>query len=196
MRQPELTKLNIIEAASNLFNTKGYKATSISDITNATGLTKGAIYRHFSNKEELEIACLHALFNKVKFILGAAIKKENTAPKKLKTLFNAFEHYALKPFIVGGCPLLNVAVETDDGNPALKKIAIDMLSVLKYTVEKLISNGIHFKQLKKQTNAKAFSVIAICSLEGSIMTSKLAQKNNDLKIIINHLNAMVDDMSI
>jgi TetR/AcrR family transcriptional regulator, transcriptional repressor for nem operon len=196
MRQPEVTKTHLIEEASKLFNTKGYKATSISDITSVTNLTKGAIYRHFANKEELEVASLKALFEKVKFILGAAVKNENTAPAKLKALFNAFEQYALKPFIKGGCPLLNVATESDDSNPVLKKIALDMLAVLKQSVEKIINNGIKYKQLKKQTNAETFSVIAICSLEGSIMTSKLARKNNDLKIVINHLNKLVDDISI
>jgi TetR/AcrR family transcriptional regulator, transcriptional repressor for nem operon len=54
MRQPEITKDLILFKAGTLFNTKGYKATSISDITKATGLTKGAIYRHFTNKQSLE----------------------------------------------------------------------------------------------------------------------------------------------
>ncbi|MEP2968608.1 TetR/AcrR family transcriptional regulator, partial [Nonlabens ulvanivorans] len=47
MRNPQLTKDIIIKESADLFNTKGYKATSLSDITTATGFTKGAIYKHF-----------------------------------------------------------------------------------------------------------------------------------------------------
>ncbi|MEP0479738.1 MAG: TetR family transcriptional regulator, partial [Nonlabens sp.] len=54
MRDPEHTKATILKESANLFNAQGYKATSLSDITTATGLTKGAIYKHFKNKEDLE----------------------------------------------------------------------------------------------------------------------------------------------
>ncbi|MEL6536474.1 MAG: TetR family transcriptional regulator, partial [Bacteroidota bacterium] len=53
MRNPTQTKELIITRAMPLFNTKGYTATSISDITNATGITKGAIYGNFQNKDEV-----------------------------------------------------------------------------------------------------------------------------------------------
>ena len=54
MRQPETTKTSILKQSGLLFNTQGYKATSLSDITEATKLTKGAIYRHFKSKDHLE----------------------------------------------------------------------------------------------------------------------------------------------
>ena len=55
MRNSEITKNKVLKESIKLFNTKGYKTTSLSDITLATGFTKGAIYRHFENKEDLEI---------------------------------------------------------------------------------------------------------------------------------------------
>jgi TetR/AcrR family transcriptional regulator, transcriptional repressor for nem operon len=51
IRQPEITKDLILYKAGTLFNTNGYKASTISNITKATGLTKGAIKRHFTNKQ-------------------------------------------------------------------------------------------------------------------------------------------------
>ena len=47
------TKDFIIEEAFKLFLNRSYEAVSISDISNAIGLTKGALYHHFKNKEEL-----------------------------------------------------------------------------------------------------------------------------------------------
>lgn len=51
--QSEQTRKRIAEAARHLFVQKGYKATSIEDITAATGSSKGNIYYHFKSKEGL-----------------------------------------------------------------------------------------------------------------------------------------------
>lgn len=51
--QSEQTKKCIAEAALPLFAQKGYKGTSIEDIVAATGKSKGNIYYHFGNKEQL-----------------------------------------------------------------------------------------------------------------------------------------------
>ncbi|MGM7722112.1 TetR/AcrR family transcriptional regulator [Metabacillus sp. Hm71] len=49
----EETKANIIESAFKLFGTKGYGSTSIDDILNEVGRTRGAFYTHFKSKEAL-----------------------------------------------------------------------------------------------------------------------------------------------
>ena len=52
----EITTDYILEIAAPIFNKNGYAATSMRDITEATSLTKGAIYGNFKNKEDLAIA--------------------------------------------------------------------------------------------------------------------------------------------
>ena len=52
----ERTRNFIIEKTAEIFNRKGYAGTSMSDITEATGLTKGSIYGNFENKEDVALA--------------------------------------------------------------------------------------------------------------------------------------------
>jgi AcrR family transcriptional regulator len=47
------TRLAIIEAAGLLFTERGYSATSITDILEATELSRGALYHHFPSKEDI-----------------------------------------------------------------------------------------------------------------------------------------------
>jgi len=56
------TREYIIDKAIPLFFTNSYEAVSISDISNAIGFTKGALYHHFKNKEELFIAVVDKCF--------------------------------------------------------------------------------------------------------------------------------------
>ena len=52
------TREYIIDQAYSLFLSRSYEAVSISDISNAIGFTKGALYHHFKNKEELFMAVI------------------------------------------------------------------------------------------------------------------------------------------
>lgn len=52
-KYPEETVRLIMEAAQRLFIEQGYDKTSLQDIMDETGLSKGAIYHHFSSKEEI-----------------------------------------------------------------------------------------------------------------------------------------------
>lgn len=49
----ESTTAQLIDAASRLFATRGYEATSLDDVVAAAGVTKGALYHHFASKRDL-----------------------------------------------------------------------------------------------------------------------------------------------
>src|SRR5688572_8667910 len=149
MRNPEVTKETILKKSGILFNTQGYKATSISNITDATGLTKGAIYRHFTSKDELEIETLIHLSGIMHETLRVRVRAQSTAGDKLRAVVQFFESYISDPPLEGGCPLLNAAVEADDANPALRKTALEILNSLRASLVSIIEKGIYYKQIKR-----------------------------------------------
>lgn len=53
VKEAEIRKNEIMEAAANLFAEKGFDHTSITDILNAVGIAKGTLYYHFKSKEEI-----------------------------------------------------------------------------------------------------------------------------------------------
>jgi len=68
------TKEKIFDAAIDLFANKGFKGTSVREIANATGLTEGAIYRHFSGKDEI----LEQVFTYAEEVLFTPLPIEET----------------------------------------------------------------------------------------------------------------------
>jgi TetR/AcrR family transcriptional regulator, transcriptional repressor for nem operon len=195
MRSSEITKAKVLKEATNLFNTKGYKSTSLSDITDATGLTKGAIYRHFENKECLEIEAFQKIMQAIFVALNEKIKAQNNTRDKLFCVLNLFQSYITNPIIIGGCPLLNVSVEVDDTNLELKQKAQQALTVFRDSVERIIINGKTHKQVGALVNEKLVATILISTLEGGVMMSKLQNSNSDIEIVVNHLkNWIVSDI--
>ena len=52
-KHPEQTFEKIVVTAARLFVEKGYEQTSVQDILDATGLSKGGLYHHFKSKEQI-----------------------------------------------------------------------------------------------------------------------------------------------
>ena len=178
MRNPEQTKATILKESANLFNTKGYKATSLSDITQATGLTKGAIYKHFNNKEDLEQQALRSLGRTMLDLLGKEMKLAKNYESKMEVVFTFFENYLLNPPYQGGCPLMNSAIESDDTNPVLRQQSFGMLVNLKSSLRRVFENAKRRNQIKSDTDIEQMVYVFIATLEGGIMMSKL-ERNND-----------------
>lgn len=89
-KHPEETVNLILDAASKLFIEKGYDGTSLQDIINETKLSKGAIYHHFSSKEEIfERIC--GQIGEANSARLAAIRDDShlNGRKKLKEIFRS-----------------------------------------------------------------------------------------------------------
>ncbi len=54
----EKRRQQLLDAAHHLFATKGYRESSTDDIARKAGVTKGAVYFHFKNKEEILMALM------------------------------------------------------------------------------------------------------------------------------------------
>jgi AcrR family transcriptional regulator len=196
MRNSELTKEKILKKSGLLFNTLGYKTTSLSDITTATGFTKGAIYRHFESKEELEKETLLYLSSVMYEKLRGQIKEKKNASEKLRAIFGFFESYITDPPIKGGCPLMNAAIEADDAHPILRKGAVKILDVLRDSLMTVIDNGIKYKQIKPDTDSAFYATLIIASLEGAIMMSKLRGNNDDMLKVLKHLDQQLTKIEL
>ncbi len=77
LTKSQKTVASILKAATGLFVAHGYHGTSISAIARATGLTKGALYNHFSSKADLLIALIHKFETE---FLDELIEEVNNTP--------------------------------------------------------------------------------------------------------------------
>ncbi len=196
MRNQEETKGIILHQAGVLFNSKGYKATSIGHITAASGFTKGAVYRHFKSKGKLEEQALVYLSGIMFEILTKRIKEQADAGDKLRAILSYFKSYIHKPPIKGGCPLLNASIEVDDGSPLLRRKAHSILEILKGSIVHILNRGIEFGQLQKAIDKNYFATVMVASLEGAIMMSKLSRSDNDIRMVVAHLEKMIAEIEI
>ena len=196
MRSPLATKKLIISRAMSIFNTKGYRATSLSDITKATGITKGAIYGNFENKDAVEIAAFEYGVNTVIEELRSRIRSAPTAPLKLKAMMEYYEEYVLNPPISGGCPIINTSIEADDNHPLLRARVIRTISILKDSVKKIIHRGIKEGQLDPNIRVDEFATTFYATVEGAIVLSRVEGDLESYQLIRKHLSTQIDKLTL
>lgn len=190
----ERTRQRIIESTSGIFNMKGYAGTSMSDITEATGLTKGSIYGNFENKEEVALAVFDYNHGKVSQAISQHINKAKTYHDKLMVYAKVYDQYSRNIFPKGGCPMLNTAIEADDTNPLLKERAAKALLNWKKRIIDLIEAGVAAGEFKTgiDTNQIALSMIAL--IEGGIMIAKVTNSQANLDTILKTVEMLVNQL--
>ena len=194
MTKAEQTRNFIIEKTAPIFNTKGYEGTSMSDITAATGLTKGSIYGNFANKDEVALAVFDYNLSKTQNIISGCMSKQNSFRGKLMCYVSVYDNFLAHPFPEGGCPILNTAVEADDTHPALKKKAAAAIMAWKNKITDLIEKGIAAKEFKPKTNAEEQALVIIAAIEGAIMITKLTGKLSYRKAIMENIKTTINSL--
>ncbi len=188
------TKQFIIEKTAPIFNAKGFAGTSLTDMTVATGLTKGSIYGNFENKDEVALAAFDYNFNNVtNYIKNKILATENSI-ERLLVYPKVYRNFLVIPFLKPGCPILNTSTEADDTHPELKAKAANALSFWKASIENQVKRGIARGEIKSGTNATAIAVVLMSLIEGSVMQAKVTQKSKDLSIAMDYLEKLILDL--
>jgi AcrR family transcriptional regulator len=191
LSKAERTRQFIIEKTAPIFNEKGYAGTSLTDLTTATGLTKGSIYGNFEGKDEVALAVFDHNHNKVNAYIKSKLLATENAIDRLLVYPETYRNYLKIPFLRTGCPILNTATEADDTHPALKEKAANALSFWKKAVENQIKRGIARAEIKTDTNPAEIAVVLISLIEGAFMQAKVTGRTAELKIAMDYLEKMI-----
>lgn len=190
----ERTKQFIIEKTAPIFNEKGYVGTSLNDILDATGLSKGCVYGNFENKDEIALAAFDQNYNTIVTYLRKQIEVRQNTVDRLLVYPETYRVFLELPFLKAGCPVLNTSTEADDTHPLLRQKAITALNFWKKAIIKLIETGIEKNEIKSTTNANEFAYILMSLIEGAMMQSKVTGSSEALVITMNYLEKIINDL--
>jgi TetR/AcrR family transcriptional regulator, transcriptional repressor for nem operon len=191
----EKTRQFIIEQTAPLFNKKGFDGTTLSDLTRSTGLTKGALYGNFDNKDDIATEAFKYSVRKVKKLVSDKVAKAPTFKKQLVALLEFYAEYVSKPPVAGGCPLLNSAIEADDHRLTMRKVvAKELMSTIEF-IAGLIKKGIKAGEFVNTVKPYELAYVLFCSIEGALMFARVERSREPMEIIVRHCKKIVDQIS-
>lgn len=189
----ERTKEYIIEKAAPVFNKKGYAGTSLTDLTDATGLTKGSIYGNFENKDELAIAAYEHNVAALSKRLDDYILPKAAAADRLRRFTEYYRNNWKHTSERGGCPILNASVEADDNLPFMKSKVQASVKKLAARLSRIIEEGKKAGEFRKNVDAREYAYFMLTLLEGGIMLSKIENNPKHLFAALDRMLAMVNN---
>ena len=188
----ERTRQKIVADTAALFNTRGYEGTSLTDLMAATGLKKGGIYRHFGSKEELAAEAFDYAWNAARAAREPDIDQNADPIGWLKAHIDNL--VSRRPAIAGGCPILNTAIEADDGNQVLRARVARALRAWISRVEKVLVLALRKGKIHAGTDPSAVATVIVSTLEGALMISRLEKTADPLRKAQAHLNRYLDSL--
>jgi TetR/AcrR family transcriptional repressor of nem operon len=192
MNKAERTRQFIIEKTAPIFNVKGYTGTSLSDMTEATGLTKGSIYGNFTDKDEVALACFEHNYKMVRESIQAEMDRLPSYRDKLLVYPEAYSNAKKFVFQRGGCPILNTTVEADDTHPGLRALAGQALVNWKDRLQQLIEAGKTKGEFKPTVDSERMALTIIALLEGMIVVAKATGNSGYGKAVLNSLRELIN----
>ena len=146
---PKKRKLEFLETALELFNQKGYEKTTIKDIIETMGVSKGAFYHYFQSKEEIieEISDVYA--ERVLRQTEVLAKRQDLSPiGKINELFQMVQGYK-KSYKEKREKIKNI-FHHDENLKLQRKITLKLRNQMMVSVLKMIEEGVEKGEFRKQ----------------------------------------------
>jgi TetR/AcrR family transcriptional repressor of nem operon len=193
MTKGEETRRRIVAAAAPIFNRNGYEGSTLADLMAATGLKKGGIYRHFSSKEELAAEAFDYTWQAAREARMLNVQEKSSGLEQIKQYIANF--CGSKAGVPGGCPILNTAVDADDGNSLLRARVSKALRQWIARLEGMVTDATKKGELRDGVDPRAVGTVIVASLEGALMISRLERNPGALCIVQQHLSEYLDSLA-
>ena len=190
-RQLEFNKTVALEAAMHTFWSKGYEATSLSELESAMKLTRTSIYNTFGNKQNL--------FEKViahyqKTALGELfqlLENSQTIHEGIKKYLNGVIDFHFNEDTPGGCLIVLSILEREQHQPqtiAMLENAVQMMTKgLKEHIKRARDSG----QISKNIDPHIIATTIATTLTGIIVMGKAGFSKSSLRNVANTISTLL-----
>jgi TetR/AcrR family transcriptional repressor of nem operon len=164
----DLTRHHIVEKSMQLFALKGYFNTSIADIVKAAGLTKGGLYGHFRNKEEIWYAVYEECARVWKGVIFNGVRDiPDPLARIARVIDNSLKNYLGGGVFEGGCFLLNSLVDLAGQAPIMSNHVLQGFTSFCALIHKWLQEAKEQGLLKEGLNLPEIANFLVISLNGA-----------------------------
>jgi TetR/AcrR family transcriptional repressor of nem operon len=167
------SKTRLLDAALRLIRTKGYEATSVDDVCESAGLTKGSFFHHFGSKEELAVAAAQRFGDKAKELFSEAPYRANADPLERLLGYVEFRRAILKGELPEFTCLLGTMVqETYATHPSIRKACERQISGHAATLEADIAEAKKRHAPRARWSPASLALFTQAVIQGAFVLAK------------------------
>ncbi|WP_406826052.1 TetR/AcrR family transcriptional regulator [Pedobacter sp. KACC 23697] len=191
----ERTKQFILETAAPIFNQKGISGANIDDVLAATKLTKGCLYGHFEGKEDLARQVVDHMLNSNREKMSFTISKGKTAKAKVFAFLDFYKD-PLNTYLKGGCPIFNLAVESDDNFPAIKEKIAGVIRHGQELFVSILNQGIENGEFSSKLDPAVYAFKAVSAVEGAVVMCRAMNTAKPMASLLKSLKSELEGYAL
>lgn len=195
LTKAEKTKQFILETAAPLYNQKGISGVNIDDVLAATKLTKGCLYGHFENKEDLSGQVVDLLLKKISDKMYQVVAEKKTAKAKIFAYMDMHKD-PIDSYISGGCPIFNTAVDADDNFPVIKQKVAAIFRAGQEGLTNILKEGVSNGEFSASLEPAVFAFKLVAAIEGGIVMCRTLDTVKPMLSLIKNLKAELEQYSL
>jgi TetR/AcrR family transcriptional repressor of nem operon len=178
-RNPERTRQRLLQAAFQEVYKSGFQSADLDAILGKAGVTKGALYHHFENKEALGYAVVEEVI--------AAMTREKwlrplqNATNPIDALIGVFAtDWQTEGYPLNGCPLNNLAQEMSALNEGFRKKLAKVFTDWQAWIAAALREGQKAKLVRSDIDPQETGTFVVALYEGYV---SLAKNSQDPKLL-------------
>lgn len=192
---PHSSKARLLDAALHVLRSKGYSATTIDDICNAAGVTKGSFFHHFSGKEDLALAATRHWNDVTGGLFASAPYQQVADPRDRILAYIDFRSQIVQGDLADVTCLLGTLVqETFDSHPAIRAACLGGIEGHAHTLVATIAEARAMYAPDADWNAESLALYTQAALQGAFIVAKAHGDSHVATEVIAHLRKYVQGL--
>jgi TetR/AcrR family transcriptional regulator, transcriptional repressor for nem operon len=197
VRLPVDLREKIIQESLKLFSLKGFLSTSIHDVLEAAGTSKGGLYNHFLSKEDLFFAVLGAAQEIWRQRILGGLDTIDKPVERIKALLHNYSNRYLKDTeaFPGGCVFVTLSVELDDQRPRLSQEITKGFVGFKKMLNRWLDEAKTSGEIQSDVDTKAVTEMIFAGMLGTSVIYGMEKSLDVLDKSIETLIAYLETLS-
>jgi AcrR family transcriptional regulator len=186
LHDPERTRERLLQAAAREIYRSGFQSASLDGILASAGVTKGARYYHFKNKEALGYAVVEEVISPV--VRGQWVLPLQGVKDPIDTLIGRVRELSVQPKdVCGGCELNNLAQEMSPLDAGFRKRLETIFDAWRDAVASVLREGQAHGSVRRDVEPHDAAGLLIAMVEGYGSLAKNAQDPKVMKAGIRNI---------
>lgn len=186
----------VLQQATDVFWLRGYTATSIKNLVNATGLQPGSLYAAFGDKRGLFLAVLDAYFAKLKKSLFKVLHSDDDPLQRLRAFFGQLVQESCDDPDRKGCLLINTLSEIPVQDAEINTRLQQMFAEVQWELQQVLIDAQRQGRLASNQNPEALAQYLVTGIFGLRLFNKMQPARLDLQGIVDQMLSVIEPDSL
>lgn len=175
---------DVLDRAITVFSEHGYHATSITDLSAATGLTAGSLYKAFSDKRAVFLAALDRYLSLRAERLQAELASARLGRDRVRAVLAVYAEYSHDVEGRRGCLIVGSAVELSVSDAEVARRVADVLARYERRLTEFIEQGQADGSIPAHVDGAVVARLLLCVVQGMRVIGKTGRTRADMESLV------------